>query len=73
MENVGTVRLILNKYLDKNNITMYQLSKSAGVGYNIILNYYHNRAKRYDSSVLARICGALGCNISDILEYQKND
>jgi len=39
--------------------------------YQIIDNYYKNKVKRYDSYVLDRICEALGCDISDIIEYTK--
>ena len=34
-------------------------------------SYYKNKVKRYDSYVLDRICDAIGCQISDIIEHKK--
>ena len=65
------VRLTVDKYLDKRGITRYELSKKTGIGFQIIDNYYKNKVVRYDSDVLNRICEALGCDISDIIEYIK--
>lgn len=65
------VRLILDQYLEKAQITRYELSKRTGIKFQNIDNYYKNRVVRYDSDVLDRICTALDCDISDIIEYQK--
>lgn len=65
------VRLTVDKYLDKRGITRYELSKKTGIGFQIIDNYYKNKVVRYDSDVLNRICEALGCDISNIIEYIK--
>lgn len=65
------IRLTLDKALEKNKLTRYELAKRTGIQYQIIDNYYKNKVKRYDSFVLERICAALGCTISDIIEYKK--
>ena len=65
------VRLTVKEYIDKNGISRYELAKRADVGYAIIDKYYKNTVVRYDSFVLDRICAALGCNISDIISYEK--
>jgi putative transcriptional regulator len=65
------VRLILDQYLDKNHITRYELAKRTGVRFHIIDRYYKNQVVRYDSDLLDRICTALDCDISDIIEYKK--
>lgn len=65
------VRLTLSEALKRANITRYELSKRTGIQYQVIDNYYKNNVKRYDSYILDRICTALDCNISDIIEYQK--
>ena len=65
------VELILDKTLDKLNISRYELAKRTGIQYQIIDNYYKNKIKRYDSFVLNRICDALNCEIKDILIYKK--
>lgn len=65
------VRLILDKALEKKKITRYQLAQMTGIQYQIIDNYYKNKVVRYDSYVLDRVCSALQCEISDIIEYEK--
>lgn len=65
------IQLILDKALEKYGLTRYELAKQTGIQYQIIDNYYKNKVKRYDSYVLERICDALGCQISEIIEYKK--
>jgi putative transcriptional regulator len=65
------VKLILDQYLAKRGITRYELAKRTDVKFQTIDRYYKNRVVRYDSYILDRICVALECEISDILEYQK--
>ena len=66
------IRLTIDRYLEKASITRYELAKRTGIKFQIIDNYYKNKVVRYDSYVLDRICEALGCDISDIVEYQPN-
>ena len=63
------IKITLDKTLAKRNITRYELAKRTGIQYQIIDKYYKNKIIRYDSFVLDRICAALNCNISDILEF----
>lgn len=63
------IRLTLDKYLDSHSVTRYELSVRTNIRFQIIDNYYKNKVIRYDSYVLDRICSALGCDISDLIEY----
>lgn len=65
------IRISLDKALEKAGISRYELAKRTGIQYQIIDNYYKNRVKRYDSFVLERICDALNCKVSEIIEYKK--
>ena len=65
------IKLKIDKYLDSHEITRYELAKRTGIRFQIIDNYYKNKVVRYDSYVLDRICDALGCDISEIIEYIK--
>jgi len=67
------VRLTLDKYLEKRGITRYELAKRVDVKFQTIDRYYKNRVVRYDSYILDRICAALECNLSDIIEYVKDE
>ena len=65
------VKLTLDKYLNEHQITRYDLAKRTGVEYQIIDKYYKNKVVRYDSYILDKICTALDCDVSDIVEYVK--
>lgn len=65
------IKLTLDKYLDSCGITRYELSKRTGIRFQIIDNYYKNKVVRYDSYVLDKICAALGCDISNLIEYTE--
>ena len=67
------VRLTVDKFLDANGITRYELAKRTGIRFHIIDNYYKNKVIRYDSYVLDKICAALSCDISDIMVYTEED
>ena len=66
------VKLILDKYLAERGITRYELSKRTEIKFQTIDGYYKNRVIRYDNYILDRICTALDCKISDIIEYTKD-
>lgn len=65
------IRIKLDEFLTKHNITRYELSKRAKIQYQIVDNYYKNKVKRYDSDILDRICSALDCSISDIIDFHQ--
>lgn len=66
------IKLTLDKFLDEHGVTRYELSKKTGIVFHIIDKYYKNKVVRYDSYVLDKICTALDCDISDIIEYTKH-
>lgn len=66
------VKLVLDEYLIKNNITRYQLSQKTQIKYQTIDNYYKNKVVRFDSFILSKICEALDCKIEDIMIYIKD-
>lgn len=65
------IKLTIDKCIDQRKITRYELSKRTEIAYQIIDKYYKNKVVRYDSYVLDKICEALDCDISDIIEYTK--
>jgi putative transcriptional regulator len=67
------VRLTIDKYLQKQGITRYELAKRTEVKFQTIDRYYKNRVVRYDSYILDRICAALECSLNDIIEYVKDE
>ncbi len=67
------IRLTIDTYLDQHGITRYELAKRTDVKFQTIDRYYKNRVVRYDSFILDRICAALECDLSDIMEYVKDE
>ncbi len=65
------IRLTVDKYLDKHGITRYELSKRTGIRFQIVDNYYKNKVVRYDGDVLDRMCRALDCDITELIEYVR--
>ena len=67
------IRLTIDKMLEKRGITRYELAKRTEIKFQTIDRYYKNRVIRYDSYILDRICAVLECNVSDIIEYVKDE
>lgn len=67
------IRLTVDRYLDSHGISRYELSERAKICYHIVDKYYKNTVVRYDSDVLNRMCNALNCDISELIEYIKED
>ena len=65
----GKIKLKLDKLLESKGVSINKLSKIADMQRTQIKNYRNNKMVRYDADVLARICTALNCDISDLLEY----
>lgn len=65
------IRICLDKTLQRLQISRYELAKRTGIQYQIIDNYYKNRVIRYDNCILDKICTALDCEITDIIEFTK--
>lgn len=66
------IRLTLDKVLTEKQISRYELAKRTGIQYAVIDKYYKNTVKRYDSFVLDRICAALHCDVSSLLQYTED-
>ena len=69
MENHGEIRIKLDELLTKRGISKNKLSHRAEMQRTQINNFCKNKVTRLDTDVLARICNALDCDISDLLEY----
>ena len=67
------VKLVLDKYIDERGISRYEVSKRTGIKFQTIDGYYKNRIVRYDAYILNCICKALDCDISDLIEYTKDE
>ena len=71
LKNYGKVEIVLKNLLDKKGISRNKLSTMIATNYNLVNKYYNNKVIRIDLDIIARICYALNCEVSDILKYKK--
>lgn len=67
----GYFHLEIDTYLKKHNISKYWLREHAKLQPSQLQRYYRNEVQRIDLAVIARICYALDCELSDILVYVR--
>ena len=65
----GSIKINLDTIMNKRNISNYELSTKANIRFQTIQTLRENTATRIDFDVLAKICYALNCKVSDIIEY----
>jgi len=66
---MGVIANKLSEMLGRKRMSVKALQRATGVSYGALHALYANKTKRVDLSILARICGALDCEVGDILEY----
>ena len=70
LKDYGKVEIKLSSIMDKNNISIYQMSKLTFLKHSTVKNYYNNcPLTRVDLDVISKFCYVLNCKIEDILEY----
>lgn len=65
----GHFDIVLADFLKQNSISKNQLSEKANLQRTQLNSYCKNNIKRPYLDVLARICYALNCELSDIIRY----
>ena len=71
LKDYGKLEITLKEVLDKKNISRNKLCTMIAVNYDLVNRYYNNRVIRIDIDIIARMCFALECDVSDILKYHK--
>ncbi len=66
------IRINLSTILGKKRITQADLSRKTGIRPATINEMYHEMTERINLVYLDKICEALECDISDLLEYEPN-
>ena len=65
----GKVRLNLQEIMKEQNISINKLAFRSEMQRTQLKQYIKNNVQRVDISVLARLCYALECSLSDLMEY----
>ncbi len=64
------MKVILNDTLKSKQISQYKLAKETGIAVSTLSNLCNNKTSSVQFSVLQKICDALSCDISDILQKE---
>ena len=67
--NYGHIHLKLETLMKEQNISINKLAFRAEMQRTQLKAYMKNEVQRVDIAVLARLCYALECSLSDLLEY----
>ena len=67
----GFVRLKLMDIMQEQNISINKLACRAEMQRTQLKAYMKNEVQRVELAILARLCYVLDCDITDLLEYQK--
>ena len=65
----GKIHIRLDKIMKEQNISINKLAFRAEMQRTQLKSYIKNDVQRIDTAVLARLCYALECSISDLIEY----
>ena len=71
LKDYGKVEIVLKDILEKKDISRNKPCTMIAANYDLVNRYYNNKVIRIDLDIIARMCYALNCNISDILSYKK--
>lgn len=69
MQQFGTINIKINELLKEKKLSKKQVKKRAHLQSTQFNRYCKNEVERIDKDVLARMCAAFECEVSDILEY----
>lgn len=69
--NYGDIKFDIKSIMDKKGITVNQIVKKTGLHHQVIRRYYDGTVVRYDKDVLSKLCFVIGCQLSDIMYYEK--
>ena len=70
-KDYGDIKFDIKTIMDKKGITINQIVKKTGLHHQVIRRYYEGTAVRYDKDVLSKLCFVIGCELKDIMYYQK--
>lgn len=69
----GNIKIKLDDLMNERNITNYELSTKSNIRFQTIQGLREGSTTRIDFEVLAKICYALNCSVSDVMEYVPNE
>ncbi len=72
IKDYGKITVKLAQMMEKKKITRNRLRTLTGIKYEVIDRYYKaQNIERIDLDFFAKVCFVLDCEISDLLEFEK--
>lgn len=71
LKDYGKLEITLKDVLLKKGVSRNKLCTMIAVNYDLVNRYYNNRVIRVDIDIIARMCFALKCDVTDILKYKN--
>lgn len=65
----GAVELRLKELMDERGMTRNQLARLIDARFEVVSKWYNGKVEKLDLDILARMCYALDCEVSDIVVY----
>ena len=70
LKDYGKIEIKLSSVMQSKGVSVYQMTKLAGLKYTTVKSYYTNAPiTRVDLDVISKFCYVLECKPEDILEY----
>lgn len=73
MNQYGSIKINLKKYMDSENITRNALAKAINTRFEVIDKWYNGYVEKINADILARICYVLDCTPGDIIQYSQEE
>lgn len=67
------IKFKIKEQLQKNNMSRYKLRQYTDLSYKRVNDYYFGRVKNIKTDELDKLCELFNCDISDIVEFKKNN
>ena len=68
----GHINLRLRERMEELGLNRNQVATAAGTRFEVIDKWCKGSGERIDADILARLCYVLGCNVEDIVTYEKD-
>lgn len=69
MDEFGSIKFHLAQVLANSGISKNKICKRTGMQRTQLNNYCNNNISRLDMTILAKLCTALSCDITDLIEF----
>ncbi len=65
------IKCYLSRLLGERRLKISDVTRDTGINRGTLTRLYHENAERVELAVLSQLCSYLSCEISDLLEYRK--